>query len=107
MAKCEVHGWGMGRGEVSTSLGSFKNRGEYLFENNARNCRGRGGGGDRKTMDAKGIGAEGLLKAVHFYSQLVNGGVLLVYLLAEGGVLLHELTNRLLQDIDLGKLAAK
>ncbi len=107
MAECEVHRWSVGGGEVSTSLGSFEDRSNYLFEDDARNCRGRGGGGDGEAMDTKRIGAEGLFEAIHFFSKLVDGGILLVYLLAEGGVLVHELANRLLQHIDLGKLAAE
>ncbi len=53
MAEGEVHGEGVSRGQISTSLGSFENRGDDLFEDDTGDCCWRGGGSNGKTMYMK------------------------------------------------------
>ncbi len=67
MAEGEVHGGGVARGRVSTALGSFKDGGDDFFENNTGNCCWRGGGGDRKAVNTKRVGAKSLFEAVHLF----------------------------------------
>ncbi len=82
MAKGEVHGGGVAGGKVSTTLGGIKNGGDNLLEDDTGDCSWGGGGCDERAMDSKRVGAEGLLKAVHLFGEVVDGGVLLPQLLA-------------------------
>ncbi len=48
-----------------------------------------------------------MLETVDFLGQLIDGSILLVDLLSEGGVFEHKFPDCLLQDVDFRKLAAK
>ncbi len=68
MAEGEVHGGGVARGQVSTALGSFKDGGDDFLEDNTGDCCWRGGGGDRKAVNTKRVGAKSLFEAVPLVS---------------------------------------